>query len=139
MKQRITYYSDGTNVHAVTNECPAGFKNTLYVGRGPDDKSTIIEQLYEVNRLKKMTVVNPDNDTKNALGYETIEEVPVLDIQGENLLDLMPMRRQRRPRSNYVLDTELTPEELARIAHNKYLVTVGVAAGVVLAVIIQCL
>lgn len=67
----MRYIEDG-QIHTITDESPKGFKGVLFVGRGPDGK----EQLYDVARIQRMTPV---------------EEVPVFDLEGEELLDLMPV------------------------------------------------
>ena len=129
---KITYFQDGENIIGVTDDSPAGFRNVLYVGRGPDASGKIIEQLYEVNRLRKLQQIKPSAAIINAIGLETVtvEELPVFDAEGENLLDLMPVRR-RSIRPEYVT---VSPEQYR---HNKMVMIAGGIAGAIVTLILK--
>ena len=76
---KIAYYRDENDgYHGVTDECPVGFANVAYVGKGPNtlgrtDIHDIHEQAYGVARLKRWGLVDPidvPDEWFDAIGYE---------------------------------------------------------------------
>lgn len=94
----VTYYVEDGKYHAITDESPKGFRNVLYVGRGPDASGKIVEQLYEVTRVRRMhRLAEVPVDVIRSLGYEQPPEEPVFDLAGEELLDLAPVPKRQPP------------------------------------------
>lgn len=93
-----TYYKQGDHYIAVTGESPKGFKGVLLIGRGPNDAGDIVEQVYAVNVLRTLQPVALRDVPEHwvvALGYDEVyDELPVFDLEGEELLDLMPVPRR---------------------------------------------
>jgi len=132
---KTTYYRTGSDYFAVTDESPKEFKGVLFVGRG-GTLGSITEQVYEISALRKLKPV-PLKDMPNewllALGYdkpivrkpkpvqrvvETVEEFPLLDAEGENLVTFIPIRTRR-------VVTENPP-------NNRWLYDLGLVLGMVL-------
>lgn len=106
---KIAYFKTDTGYIAVTDESPKGFKDVLYVGKG-GSINKIEEQVFEISQLRKLTKVNlkdvPDAWLL-ALGYDhppmpkpepkpaPVEEFPLLDADGENLVAYVPIRRRQ--------------------------------------------
>src|SRR5215213_164232 len=72
---RISYYDDGQGGFvAVTSHCPKGFKDVLFIGKGPipgGGIETVRETAYEKTWLSKLRQIQtvPD-DWMRAFGYE---------------------------------------------------------------------
>lgn len=120
---KVTYFIQDTGFIAVTDVCPKGFKGVVLIGKGPTtvgDITTVAEQAYAVETLKKLKVVSkakvPD-EWLEAFGYEAPspkpapqpeaapeieefqDEVLILDQDGENFVAAVPFinRRVRQP------------------------------------------
>lgn len=97
---KTTYYRSGANFIAVTNECPPGFKGVAYIGKGGPTPAAISEQVWAVNQLvglEAVALADVPDEWVLGFGYdapvEVIEE-PIFDLEGDELLDLAPIRRR---------------------------------------------
>ena len=93
----IRYYRQNNQYIAVTDQSPAGFDGLVFVGRGgPLDN--IQEQLYSAAVLTAPVNVNDVPAAwVTALGYHTVEDFPLLDEAGENLVAEIPVREPVTP------------------------------------------
>lgn len=108
----INYYRHDGGYIAVTDQSPAGFEGLVFVGRGgPIDN--IGEQLYAADLLTDpVAVADVPPSWCTALGYHKVEDFPLLDAEGENLLAEIPVRtpivtRIRRVQTQVVRDSNL--------------------------------
>lgn len=88
----IRYYRHNDGYIAVTDKSPAGFEGLIFVGRGgPIDH--ISEQLYSKDVLTDpVDVHDVEPSWVSALGYHTVEDVPLLDEEGDDLVAEIPVR-----------------------------------------------
>jgi len=93
----ISYYRHGGGYIVATDQSPAGFEGLVFVGRGgPLDN--IQEQLFAVGVLTDPVNVNDvPAEWVTALGYHTVEDFPLLDEAGENLVAEIPVRESVQP------------------------------------------
>lgn len=88
----INYYQHDGGYIAVTDQSPAGFEGMVFVGRG-GPINNISEQLYAADLLTDpVAVADVPPSWCNALGYHKVEDFPLLDESGENLLAEIPVR-----------------------------------------------
>lgn len=78
----ITYFRVDTGYIAVTTESPKGFKDIVFVGKGPKPgggPDTVVEQAWAVNQLQGFEKVKADDvpdDWFAAFGYEQRQPKP---------------------------------------------------------------
>lgn len=88
----ITYYRHGGGYIAVKDQSPDGFEGLVFVGRGgPID--AIEDQLFPADQLTDpVQVGDVPQEWCQALGYHAVEDFPLLDEAGENLVAEIPVR-----------------------------------------------
>lgn len=88
----ISYYRHAGGYIAVTSQSPAGFEGLAFVGRGgPIDD--IQEQLFPASVLTDpVDVVDVPPSWCQALGYHRVDDFPLLDEEGVNLIAEIPVR-----------------------------------------------
>lgn len=104
----IRYYRHNGGYIAVTDTSPAGFEGLVFVGRGgPIDNIT--EQLFAATDLVDLVDVGDVPPSWcAALGYHQVQDFPLLDATGDNLVAEIPVRvpvetvpRIVRPRTKF--------------------------------------
>lgn len=91
-----TYYKTDAGYIAVTNQCPRGFKGALYVGRDEDGVETAYSPI-QLSKLKPVAVEDVPASVVRSFGYDTVEDFPLLDEEGENLVAYIHVREPVRP------------------------------------------
>src|SRR5690349_12114898 len=98
---KITYFQDGDGYLAVTDKSPKDFKGVLFIGKSGVDLE-VKEVVFTPEQLRGLPQIDKSDMPAAwilAFGYEQpdpVELEPVFDEDGENLLDLAPVRRPRR-------------------------------------------
>jgi hypothetical protein len=101
---RIKYFQTECGYLAVTNESPRDFKGVLFIGKFGTDPTKVEEVVItpeQVHNLPEIAKADMPAVWMTAFGYESpitpepeqIEEWPLLDDDGENLLAYIPVRR----------------------------------------------
>lgn len=96
-----TYYKSGSGFIAVTSESPKGFKGVVFVGKGGQSLTTITEQAFSVQQLHGLPTIPLSQvpvEWVEAFGYDRVEELPIFDIAGDNLLDIAKIAVPTVPR-----------------------------------------
>jgi hypothetical protein len=101
---RIKYFQTEYGYLAVTNERPRGFKDVLFIGKSGTDPLKVEEVVIaseQLNGLPEIAKADMPAAWVLAFGYESpimpqpeqVEEWPLLDDEGENLVAYIPVRR----------------------------------------------
>ncbi len=88
----IRYYRHDGGYIAVTDQSPEGFDGLVFVGRGgPLD--AIEDTLFPADQLTDpVQVGDVPPEWCAALGFHQVEDFPLLDAAGENLIAEIPVR-----------------------------------------------
>jgi hypothetical protein len=90
----IRYYKLSGSYIAVTDQSPAGFEGVVFVGRGgPLD--AVEDQLIARGIFQNKTPVDVADvppEWVAALGYHKVDDFPLLDEKGDNLVAEIPVR-----------------------------------------------
>lgn len=128
----IRYFRTTDGYIAVTDQSPAGFEGLVFVGRGgPIDN--IQEQLFPADQLTDpVDVADVDPSWVQALGFHKVEDFPLLDEAGENLVAEIPVRVPREPVTTTVVRWFRGPVANWLFGHKDQAVQVGYLIGIVL-------
>jgi hypothetical protein len=107
---KVKYFQTDAGYIAVTDQCPKDFKHILFIGKQGTDPLKVEEGVFtpdQVLKLPEIAKADMPAVWMLAFGYEKpvapkkppepeYDEFPLFDPETNDLLDYIPVRRQRR-------------------------------------------